>query len=901
MIRSIMGNFINEGCTQETENIIYKILKRDFHNIDIQKQDEIMKTIYNGIDEYLTGNDNIEWEENVEIQVVDNIPEWMWYISKVNVNGLKMYPYKTTNSSPIIDFENNKCAVIFGWNGDGKTSLMEAIEFCLTGDVEESKRRNHAKPKDYLLNKQSTKGYVEVELYCPKNGKGYITLKRTEKGKLTVEENKPTQETAAFKEYLVANEEYMTEVYKKYFIERNRLENFILSKGKELNVRYGELLGVDEFYNFYKENFTTSLKVKEVPQFKTTDTANEQLKIVLSEKELLLKPTKEPVIEWGEEEEEEIKELLRENGLISDDKLNISAIKYEEIKDLLQKKIQVATEQENHKIQLENLKTCLERYIDLFMQHDQIQKKYVKETCNIDYLDFYTKAQAIVVEMKEYCPLCGEKADKNDILDRLENNISTLKEVAELKAKVEEQKTLLDQSCASLLNFKNDYPEIATVDLTNERELIGVSARLSEKISELQTSNRLSIWSNIVARVQLYDIEYKSYLEKKEETQKQLKDIEEKVVQCQLAATQESILNAKKEKVLSDYKKIEKNLDEYYQNLITEKLNVLCMKILEYYNRLETEEQIDLLEASLDKKMFKFEMRRGAVVVDPLQVLSEGQLRCFGFAILMAVADEINPTFLLFDDIVNAIDIEHRANIIQLLVEEKERSKNKQLIITTHDKLFREKLAFKLCGGNPNKINTFYIQNDGYFKANTQDVILKEKVLEAIKQKDSRSALMNMRIWTENNIYSLAEGKVSLVFHDEMRKYSLNSVFDAVVDKYTEDFPKVKIQAIHDYFMLNGKYNWGILNQENHFWSEQNTNIDSKTLREIYEAVYCIDIMRELYQLGMVTISQLIKYKDKNRLSEELFDRYRVLVDSEFIKEDKWGDKFKIVKKYLLA
>lgn len=77
----------------------------------------------------------------------------------------------------------------------------------------------------------------------------------------------------------------------------------------------------------------------------------------------------------------------------------------------------------------------------------------------------------------------------------------------------------------------------------------------------------------------------------------------------------------------------------------------------------------------------------------------------------------------------------------------------------------------------------------------------------------------------------MAEGKVSLVFHDEMRKYSLNSVFDAVVDKYKEIY-------------------------------------------EIYDVVYCIDIMRELYQLYMMTINQLIEYKDKNRLTEEFFDRF---------------------------
>jgi len=76
---------------------------------------------------------------------------------------------------------------------------------------------------------------------------------------------------------------------------------------------------------------------------------------------------------------------------------------------------------------------------------------------------------------------------------------------------------------------------------------------------------------------------------------------------------------------------------------------------------------------------------------DALQVLSEGHIRCLGLAILLAKITRDNLPFLIFDDVVNSIDDEHRGAIIDLILNPNEVGK-RQLIVTTHGEDFVKRL-----------------------------------------------------------------------------------------------------------------------------------------------------------------------------------------------------------------
>jgi recombinational DNA repair ATPase RecF len=73
--------------------------------------------------------------------------------------------------------------------------------------------------------------------------------------------------------------------------------------------------------------------------------------------------------------------------------------------------------------------------------------------------------------------------------------------------------------------------------------------------------------------------------------------------------------------------------------------------------------------------------------VDALHVLSEGHIRCLGLAILMAKAKSIECPVIVFDDAINAIDHDHRGGIREAIFESDYFAQT-QLIVTCHSNEF---------------------------------------------------------------------------------------------------------------------------------------------------------------------------------------------------------------------
>jgi len=99
-----------------------------------------------------------------------------------------------------------------------------------------------------------------------------------------------------------------------------------------------------------------------------------------------------------------------------------------------------------------------------------------------------------------------------------------------------------------------------------------------------------------------------------------------------------------------------------------------------------------------------------------------------------------------------------------------------------------------------------------------------------------------MRIALENSIYYIAEeNKIKVPFKDEMRKYGLSQILDSVIDSE-------KIIHPLNYLLSDIKenYNYSLLNQEAHFWTETAHRIDHQTLEELRDKVIAIYKMKDL-------------------------------------------------------
>lgn len=145
----------------------------------------------------------------------------------------------------------------------------------------------------------------------------------------------------------------------------------------------------------------------------------------------------------------------------------------------------------------------------------------------------------------------------------------------------------------------------------------------------------------------------------------------------------------------ASYKKLYNELNSYKQEVEAENISGIELSTLSYYNQINKHDAPSDLVSEI-----KFKQANGTYRIilkmqddkedDAFCVLSEGHLRALGLALLLSVAKKNCHPIIIFDDVVNAIDTEHRSNIIDMFSEDGY-LKNTQRIITTHDRMFWEK------------------------------------------------------------------------------------------------------------------------------------------------------------------------------------------------------------------
>lgn len=146
---------------------------------------------------------------------------------------------------------------------------------------------------------------------------------------------------------------------------------------------------------------------------------------------------------------------------------------------------------------------------------------------------------------------------------------------------------------------------------------------------------------------------------------------------------------------LMAYESFREKLLNYNSNLPVALAADLNDKTLKFYNAINKNDHPSdrlkslTLPTSPDKKI-DIEFDAGQKC-DALQILSEGHIRCLGLAILLSKIVRDDLPFLIFDDVVNSIDDEHRSGIVDLILGDEE-IKSRQLIITTHGEDFMKRL-----------------------------------------------------------------------------------------------------------------------------------------------------------------------------------------------------------------
>jgi recombinational DNA repair ATPase RecF len=671
-------------------------------------------------------------------------------LTAVEVNNFRGFDEKE-----IIPFEK-QLTFLHGSNGSGKSSLCEALEYSMLGYVNEAIAKR-IPIEDYIKNSKSNIAEFPI-LSAVKNGTP-----------VEVKSN--------------------PSLYHFCFIEKNRIDNFArisANTPKEKSGLLSTLFGLDEFNNFVNE-FTGNIeKYIDVVGIKN---------IELNQKSSEVKVYKEAL----DENKKEIEKLLHLKKELAE-KINLAST-IDETEELIKVKLQ-DIDKKLSQPQLATLSFPPIAIIDkqfsdikeLLSKKIEIDKIFLAKSDEVSFMDLYNAAVNLEPSSKDNCPLC-ETPIESTIKHPYENakkRIDDLKIITELQSQRKQLILDINSLCDSFVSFANARAECALKteflkslsvysSFKNSPDKIidtfskdrDAQLTLDEDINKYNESvkkhnlQRVMIQKDkeIFAKYQLNITGLKakenSIIELNKRLEQQIKSFEEENKKLIKDAEEEKKTVSTNIKYFGAYKSIISKLRAYKENLPLQQIAELNQLTLEIYNVINSHdkeyerlENIVLPTNTDDTILISFKGNHGKFY-DALQILSEGHIRCLGLAILLAKNIRDNLPIVIMDDIVNAIDDDHRRGVSKLIFEN-EYIKSKQVILTTHSSMFVKELEQYLPSKDYDKLisKLIFLPDENERKIRVKSSEAGNYLLKAKKHYDNgndKEALYNCRCTLENN------------------------------------------------------------------------------------------------------------------------------------------------------
>ncbi|WP_409265252.1 AAA family ATPase [Pseudomonas sp. KCJK8521] len=314
-------------------------------------------------------------------------------------------------------------------------------------------------------------------------------------------------------------------------------------------------------------------------------------------------------------------------------------------------------------------------------------------------------------------------------------------------------------------------------------------------------------------------------------------------------ATDNSHFNQLLGNLETEYGNLYRDLQDYKLRLERSRIAGIEAKAADYYRAINTHddehEQIQSLSFKNDGNGYRIKITNASgTTLDAFSVLSEGHLRALGLSLLLAMAQKNNFPLIVFDDVVNAIDSDHRSNIIDLFFDDAY-LRRVQMVVTTHDRLFWERFCIiaerhPQCEQHTSSVLTY--TNKGIVVIDYAGGFQK-KVHAALLVYDVRQALVYCRIWFESMVLEFCiEKNLSITAQFSKQSVKSNMFLQLSLEKtFSLIEPYINYDMSHFDCIKNDLVNWRGQNQEHHAFDEGSLNfVHSKTSREvvrIYDAI----------------------------------------------------------------
>jgi DNA sulfur modification protein DndD len=753
--------------------------------------------------------------------------------------------------------------IFYAPNGGGKSSLCEALEYATTGHIKEADRRK-TKVRQYIA-----RGTERPE----------VNLVGTDR--------QPVARSLT---------------WSSCFIDRNRLQEFSLLGSKDTGSAESDviatLFGLEEFQEVIArfvrpESF--NLKSFEQPD--------------LAEEVAVLEREKSRLLQLRNSHSSKIAAL---NGDVCVSlglqihQQDAVRVRYARLAKLAELKIRKVERLKLSKpptvVPMKRIKRAVTIARRLLLRKSDIEAALLRNIAGVNYRAVYEAIRAIEsTVLSSHCPACSTPlhAVAENPFERAKRELQTLGALDQLQAALRDVERRIAKMASGIAGTLTDVDTntrldmLCTLPLGNLRSSISDFDTATDRAGAAATVLQLAaqLFAENLAGIEVYvrgcekrrdevaqanatvkrleehastmkqmGETLKGWFSDKKMLQQAFNDVGEKL--AEIAARRGALkdseadsarFNAFVRQLQMEYANLYRDLLDYKLFLEKSRIAGIEAKAAEYYKAIndhdDEHERIDSLSFDKSGECYRIKISNAdGTFLDAFAVLSEGHLRALGLSLLLAMAEKCNFPLIVFDDVVNAIDSDHRANIIDLFFADP-CLRRTQMVVTTHDRLFWERfciIADRHPQSDQNSSCVLTYTNRGIVMVDHAGGF-QEKVSRALGVYDVRQALIYCRVWfesmvleycLENSLSITAQFSKSQLKKNIYLQVSLESTF-ALVE------PRVAYDSTHFNLIKKDLVNWGGQNQEHHAFDEGSLNfVHSKTSNEvirIYDAIRLLE------------------------------------------------------------
>lgn len=757
----------------------------------------------------------------------------MGEIKTITISG-----FRGINAPPLkLDFQNGSSMIVYGRNGSGKSSIVDAWEWLYSGKIEHLARegaKEHAYP-----HKEANDGQTWIEADFIKNVIG----------KIKVEFNPNRITTPVIEGNLPELKKVI--LHPCHFRYRDLTEFVYQRKAKKYEF-LSTLMGFEDAVEIQNQLKTCS---------NLLDDKIDELK---RNRDIFSREYNDA----SGGDPSSIDYLLQVLNIIS------VRQKMEKISDLSElnaslEKLKIKVENDENSKRLSYLKG-IQRIINQFYPIEDMSsniatfeadlinfKKDEEDLSKLILLNLYEKGIEAIESLDNYdkCPLCDQFYE-GDLREYIVGKYSSLEELNKKKKELEETKkhlflsisgiiTKIDNSISLLgqssleppiVQFYEDIgillPSLKECKHALEKpiEEIDIDIGFSEKIDTKEFNSIFSSENEIKEHIssQIKALET-------DESRKELVDDFQTATRLKESFSKWNQANEKLlrlQKIKDSYDKVKDAYVEETKKTVQDSFDSISSDVAAYFNILERDNEAlgepkIKLSQNNDKAVELEVIFGGDPIIPAYKFLSESQLNSFGLSIFLASAKNFNPDFkfIILDDVINSFDVHKRPKVIDLL---SGHFSDYQVLLLTHDSIWFNDLQKSF----PSWKRVHFVGWDypigPKVKAGKNTY---EQIEESLSEDKPTEAGWNFGRYLEGTLQELCENMEAPVKFKRRNEYSLSELFQSFGTRMKEKLSSSNPVVVQ---ILDFGTSTGFRNFCDH-WKNTETDYTCSEIRDIVQ------------------------------------------------------------------